>query len=159
MEIETDCREPGRDCVEITAVTGDPLPLGVKVADGKVNFAVSVPIGSSACLILYRKPFISVFLELVIPTVPFLFLLFFNFFVVFIFLNFLYFPCPFLIYTSIPELLSDIIPQYICHFFDFFFIFILGLLSLFDFVFFTLFKLPSTSYDWNVSSFVKLAII
>ena len=55
MEIETDCREPGRDCVEITAVTGDPLPRGVKVADGKVNFAVSVPIGSSACLILYRK--------------------------------------------------------------------------------------------------------
>ncbi len=30
--------EPGRDCVESTAVTGDPLPLGVKVADGKVEF-------------------------------------------------------------------------------------------------------------------------
>ncbi len=55
MEIETDCRESGCDCVEITAVTGDPLPLGVKAADGKVNFAVSVPAGSSACLILYRK--------------------------------------------------------------------------------------------------------
>ena len=49
MEIETDCRESGCDCVEITAVTGDPLPLGVKAADGKVNFAVSVPAGS-CCL-------------------------------------------------------------------------------------------------------------